>query len=132
MRPQPVTPEFLTQPFGDAGDRDSGGVGARDRSRRAERLESFEQRAFHAPVLGNGLDDPIATFDPGKVILEVSYGDHARGFGNEERRRARLQGGVESGLGKMVADLRVRQRQALGLRCGGQPARDDVQENGGD
>src|SRR5439155_14093767 len=98
---------------------------------RKERLLLLQQGALDVPVFGYGLDNPVAIFDPAEVVLKVSDRDHARGFGNEKRRRTRFERRLEAGAGQAVADLGMVERQALGLLRRGRLARNHIQEQRG-
>src|SRR5207245_9478952 len=93
----------------------AGGVRAEDGARPAQRLYFFEQGALDLGVFRHGLDDPLAVLDPAQMVFEVSDRDHAGGFGDEERGRAGLQGGVQAGLREAVPDLSVLAGMSFGL-----------------
>ncbi len=132
VRSQPVTPEIFAESFRDCSERDARGVGTDDRAGGTQGLHLPQQHAFDLEILRDRLDDPIAVFDPAEVVVEIADGNQARGFGNEERRRARLLCRIEPGLRQAIAHLGVCQRQALALFVSGEVSGNNVEQDGRD
>ena len=80
------------EPGCDLLERQAGGVGGEQGVRCQMRHDAGQERRFYLQVFGHGLDDPIASSEPGQVVLEVAGGD--------ERGERRLVEGSRFGLGQ--------------------------------
>ena len=103
MRAQEMLAEFGGESFGDAGEGNAAGVGGKDGAGLA-RLDYFvEQRALDFEVLGDSLDDPVAIFDLGQVVFEVTGSDQRFGLRRKECGGLLFQNGVQSSQGRGIA-----------------------------
>ena len=62
----------------------------------------IEKRAFDGEVFGDGFDDPVAVFDPFEVVVEVTGGHEAAGFGNKKRAGPAFERGIDAIAGGLV------------------------------
>ena len=72
--------EFVTKAGCDVRDGQARGVGRCNRPGLAMLQDALQQGSLDIEILGNDLDNPIATADQGQIIVEVAERDQARGI----------------------------------------------------
>src|ERR1700730_12150829 len=98
-----MPPQLLTESFGDPCERDSAGVGGKDRAGRPQRRNFSEQRALDLQILRNRLDDPIAMTNVPEIVFEIARLDQTGSRRREEGPWVLFHGSVQALPGSGVA-----------------------------
>src|ERR1700733_12800806 len=128
MRSRPMPLEIIRTSVRHEMNRQTGCIRGYNRPGLAMLLDALEKIPFDLEILGDGFDNPIHFSAPSQIVVEISNGDKAGGFGREKSCRTSLLRRFQSSANYAISHRRLFERQALRSFLGSQFARDDIEQ----